>query len=428
MSVKAPPQKIEPVREYRRFSSIQRAQHLLLILSFTLLALTGLPQKFAGNGWAETLIAWLGGIEIVRTIHHYSAIVLILVSIAEFIMVGYSIYVERARWTIFPRLQDGFDAFNQFFYNLGLRKDAPKYDRYSWGEKFEFWALVWGTGIMALTGFMLWNPILTAKFLSGEWIPVAKAAHGGEAILAVLSILVWHFYNVHIKSLNKSMFTGKMSRHEMQEEHALELELIEQNKASYQAPIEIQQRRRRRFLPFALGTSAVLLIGLFLFATAETTAISTVPPLLAQQQVFVPRTFTPTATRVPPTETPTPTLESGKPTFTPAPKETAVASGAGVAAPLPADHGGRTVCQVCHISGVANAPIEPANHQGRLDSTCTDCHRMPAQTAIPNIPADHPTSACVGCHSQGLAGAPIFPPNHVGFTEAMCTACHKAKP
>lgn len=378
MATTAPTPKTEPVREYRRFNSIQRAQHILLILSFTLLALTGLPQKFVGASWAESMIAWMGGIESVRILHRYSAIVLIFVSIAEFIMVGSKIYVERARWTIFPRLQDGFDAFNQFFYNLGLRKDAPKYDRYSWGEKFEYWALVWGTAIMALTGFILWNPILSTKFLPGEFIPAAKAAHGGEAILAVLAILVWHFYNVHIKTFNKSMFTGKMSEHEMKEEHALELEWIEQNKASHMAPMEIQRRRRRRFLPFAVFTSLALLFAVYLFVTAETTAISTVAPIADRQQVFVPRTFTPTATRVPPTNTPLPptaTPRPGEPTTTPAPEVSPTASGVELAVALPADHAGRTVCQVCHATGVSGASKNPPDHEGRLDSTCIDCHK-----------------------------------------------------
>lgn len=378
MATTAPTSKTEPVREYRRFDSIQRAQHILLILSFSLLALTGLPQKFVGASWAETMIAWMGGIENVRILHRYSAIVLIFVSIAEFIMVGSKIYVERARWTIFPRIQDAFDAFNQFFFNLGLRKDAPKYDRYSWGEKFEYWALVWGTAIMALTGFILWNPILSSKLLPGEFIPAAKAAHGGEAILAVLAILVWHFYNVHIKTFNKSMFTGKMSEHEMQEEHALELELIEQNKASHMAPVEIQRRRRRRFLPFAVFTSLALLFGVFLFVTAETTAISTIAPITDRQQVFVPRTWTPTATRVPPTNTPKPptaTPRPGEPTMTPAPEVSPTASGVELAGALPADHAGRTVCQVCHATGVGGASINPPDHEGRLDSTCIDCHK-----------------------------------------------------
>ncbi|MCS7039976.1 MAG: hypothetical protein NZP34_10260, partial [Caldilineales bacterium] len=74
----------------------------------------------------------------------------------------------------------------------------------------EYWAVIWGTAVMIITGFMLWNPITTTKFLPGSWIPAAKAAHGGEALLAFLAIIVWHVYNVHIKTFNRSMFTGKL--------------------------------------------------------------------------------------------------------------------------------------------------------------------------------------------------------------------------
>ncbi len=76
---------------------------------------------------------------------------------------------------------------------------------------------------MIITGFMMWNPIATARFLPGDFIPAAKAAHGGEALLAVLAIIVWHMYGVHIKHFNKSMFTGKISEEEMLDEHPLEL-------------------------------------------------------------------------------------------------------------------------------------------------------------------------------------------------------------
>jgi hypothetical protein len=250
---------------------------------------------------------------------------------------------------------------------------------------------------MAITGFILWNPILSSKILPGDVIPFAKAAHGGEAILAVLAILVWHMYNVHLRTFNRSMFTGKMSRHEMKEEHPLELELIEQGKASYMAPVEIQQRRRRRFFPFALAASALLLFGVFLFVTAETTAISTIPPAPDRDQVFVPRTFTPSPTRVPPSPTaapptvtpsprpPTSTTEPGRPTSTPEPTQppptegpamTPTASGVENASALPPDHAGRTVCQVCHATGVGGAPKNPPDHEGRLDSSCTDCHKQ----------------------------------------------------
>jgi cytochrome b subunit of formate dehydrogenase len=381
-------------RVYNRFSTLQRWQHVLLIISFTALAVSGLPQKFVGNPIAEMAIAVMGGIERTRVIHHFSAILLLVVSIAEFIQVGYKMFVERVRWTIFPQLQDVFDAVNQALHNLGMRKEAPKYDRYTFGEKFEYWALIWGTIIMAITGFMLWNPILTTRFLPGEWIPAAKAAHGGEAILAVLAILIWHFYNVHIRTFNRSIFTGKMSRHEMEEEHPLELERLEKQGEPTPVRAELISKRRRSFIPAAAILTAILLFGIYQFVTAESTAVDTVPTR-PSEQVFVPRTRTPTATHVPtdvpatavpPTATagpPTATLEPGEPTFTPAPPTPTAAPVEASptviqvtgAEPLPPSHEGRAVCQVCHATGVGGAPVNPPDHEGRLDASCTDCHK-----------------------------------------------------
>ena len=149
--------------------------------------------------------------------------------------------------------------------------------RYTFGEKVEYWAVIWGTVIMAITGFMLWNPIATTSFLPGEFIPAAKAAHGGEALLAVLSILTWHFYNVHLKHFNKSMFTGEISRHEMVEEHPQELAQIEAGRTSLAPDAAAQRRRMRVFVPFAVALSLALLLGLYLFVAYEQTAIPTIP-------------------------------------------------------------------------------------------------------------------------------------------------------
>ena len=84
---------------------------------------------------------------------------------------------------------------------------------------------------MIATGFMLWNPVATARFLPGEFIPAAQVVHGGEALLAILAVLVWHFYAVHLRQFNRSMFTGEMSEAEMEHEHPLELERIKAGKA-----------------------------------------------------------------------------------------------------------------------------------------------------------------------------------------------------
>ena len=212
---------------YRRFDISQRLEHFFFLLSFSILGLTGLIQKFSEAQVSDSLIGLLGGIENVRLIHHYSAIVMMIVSGYHVLALAYKVYVLRVRWTMLPLLDDLQHVFTDILYYLGLRKHRAYYGRYNYAEKAEYLAVVWGTVIMAITGFMMWNPLSTTKLLPGDFIPAAKAAHGAEAILAVLAIILWHFYHVHIKHLNKSMLNGKLTRTEMMHEHPAELAQIE---------------------------------------------------------------------------------------------------------------------------------------------------------------------------------------------------------
>ncbi len=273
---------------YSRFDKWQRLEHIVLLISFTVLAITGLPQKFADMNWAVTMIDWMGGIELVRIIHRIAAIVLMIGTIYHAVVVSYKIAVRRVRMTMLPGWQDAKDAIQMLAYNVGVKKEPAKMHRYTFGEKAEYWAVVWGTVIMVITGFMLWNPIATAKFLPGQFIPAAKAAHGAEALLAVLSILTWHFYNVHLKVFNKSMFTGRISRHEMEEEHPLELAEFEAGRMPRQRDPAALQRRKRIFYPVATIITLALVIGLYVFVTLEDTAIETVPRQTVE--VYVPGT------------------------------------------------------------------------------------------------------------------------------------------
>ncbi len=216
-------QNTQQARQYERFHWTQRISHALLLTSFTMLGLTGLPQKFAQTGWAQAMIGFFGGIETTRLIHHTFAVVLILLAIYHLLDIGYKIFVRRTSLTMLPTFKDVKDALQAFLYNLGLGKTRPQMGRYTFEEKAEYWALIWGVAIMGLTGFMMWNPIFTAKLLPGEIIPAAKAAHGSEALLAVLAIVVWHMYGVHIKRFNKAMWTGKQTEEEMLHEHPIEL-------------------------------------------------------------------------------------------------------------------------------------------------------------------------------------------------------------
>ncbi len=265
-----------PVK-YRRFDRWQRIEHALLLSSFTILSITGIPQKYAGSDWAGVMIALMGGIEVVRVIHRVSAFVLMFETIYHVAAVGYKIFVRRVEMTMLPGMKDAVDIVQTLGYNFGLSKKAPQMGRFTFGEKLEYWAVIWGTVIMILTGFVLWNPIAVTHFLPGSWIPAAKAAHGGEALLAVLSIVTWHLYNVHVKHFNKSMFTGEISHHEMEEEHGLELAQIQAGLVRPAPDAETLRRRRAVFMPVAILASVVLLAGLIFFVSFEKTAITTIP-------------------------------------------------------------------------------------------------------------------------------------------------------
>ncbi len=293
-----------PVRSrmYVRFSFADRVQHLLLLLSFTTLAVTGLVQEFAENPVSLFIIRLWGNVDNIRLTHHAAATVLMLIAIYHILGFGYKVFVLRQRMTMLPGFQDVKDALRAFAYNIGLSKTRPQMGRYTFEEKAEYWALVWGIIIMGLTGFMMWNPVETVKFLPGEFIPAAKAAHGAEAVLAVLAIIVWHMYGVHLKRFNKAMWTGRLTEEEMLHEHPLELADIKAGMDKPALEANALRRRQRIYYPVAAVVGAAMLFAVYGFVNGEQTAITTIPPQAATVEVFVPETPTP----LPPTPTPLP--------------------------------------------------------------------------------------------------------------------------
>jgi formate dehydrogenase gamma subunit len=299
--------KKEQKRSYERFPVSYRAEHILLILTFTTLAVTGLVQKFPTGWFSEWFVGTLGGVENVRVVHRVAAAMLVLEAVYHLAVVGYRVFVLRTKLSMLPGIDDVRAALEALMYNVGLRKTRPLEGRYNFVEKAEYWALVWGTIVMAITGFMLWNPIATARILPGEFIPAAKAAHGAEAILAAAAIVVWHFYHAHVKFFNKSMFTGKLTEEQMAHEHPLELAEIKAGMAQRPVAEEHVARRRRVYLPASVVGSVLVVAGLVYFMTFEETAIATVPPP-EDVQVYVPLTPTPFPTPLP-TATPLPVAE-----------------------------------------------------------------------------------------------------------------------
>lgn len=283
----------EKQQRFPRFRKMAQLEHIILLVSFTILAITGLPQKWPEQPLSQWLLDVMGGIETVRVIHHWAAFILVLGTVYHLFASGYRLFVKRERMRILPRWKDVTDVIDVLAYNLGFKSEHPKMTKFNYGEKLEYWAVVWGTAVMIVTGFMLWNPIAVTTFLPGEFIPAAKAAHGGEAILAVASILIWHFYNVLFKNFNPSMWTGWLPRDQMEEEHALELERLEAGGnpwpgAALAAPAH---RKRNYLIGSALVGVAVLAVIVYLF-TFEETAITTLPAI-------TPEVITPLVTPAP---------------------------------------------------------------------------------------------------------------------------------
>jgi cytochrome b subunit of formate dehydrogenase len=278
---------ITETKQYPRFRLGARIEHAILMVSFTILAVTGLPQKYASSSMGENAIALMGGIEQVRLIHHWAAFILVLGSIYHLFTSAYRIFVKNERMRMLPEIRDAIDLLNTVRHNLGLLSVAPKMPKFNFGEKFEYWAVVWGTAVMALTGLILWNPIAFASILPGEFIPAAKAAHGGEAVLAVLAIIVWHMYNVHLKHFNASIFTGYLPRHQMEEEHAEELERLDAGGRPWrQLDLPVLQHRRRIFIVVSVIVGLLAFAGTVWLFTFEETAITTVPRVT--REIFVP--------------------------------------------------------------------------------------------------------------------------------------------
>jgi cytochrome b subunit of formate dehydrogenase len=271
-------------KAYMRFPIARRIEHWVMMLSFTLLGLTGLPQRFPEAGLSQAILGALGGIQGLRTVHHTAAIVMMFGTAWHILVMGYSVFVLRDKMSMLPTLQDAKDGIQALLYNIGFAKTYPQMGRYTFEEKMEYWAFVWGALVMGATGFMMWNPITATQYLPGEFVPAAKAAHGNEAVLAVLAIIIWHMYGVHIKRFNKAMFTGNQTEEEMMHEHPLELADIKAGIADRRPDAATLRKRQMIYYPIAAVLTLGMLGGIYGFINAEETALTTIPPIVETVQ------------------------------------------------------------------------------------------------------------------------------------------------
>lgn len=219
---------------YLRMSRNERVQHFLLLFSFIILVLTGFGLKFPEAWWVRWIAYVIGenAFEARGIVHRVASIVLIIVSVYHLI---YIFFNKRGRQLVIdflPSKKDISEFKDSMLYLSGKEIIKPKFGRFSYIEKMEYWAVVWGTVIMGATGFILWFKDFFFKYISNTGMDIATTIHYYEAILASLAILVWHFYfiflNPDVYPMNKAWLSGLMTKEEMEKEHPLELEKLEE--------------------------------------------------------------------------------------------------------------------------------------------------------------------------------------------------------
>ncbi len=234
-------------RLYLRMTLHERLQHAALVISFVLLVVTGFMLRYPEAWWVAAIrdlsvrtFEWRGWL------HRGGGIAMILAGLWHGLYLAFSRPGRSLLSDLLPRWRDLTDPWQVLRYNLGLAATKPAFPRFSYIEKLEYWALVWGTFLMTVTGIVLWFENASMGYLTKLGYDIARTIHFYEAILATLAIVVWHFYfvifNPDVYPMNLAWLTGRMSEKEMLEEHPLELERLKKSSPAADA-VNPEQKR-----------------------------------------------------------------------------------------------------------------------------------------------------------------------------------------
>jgi predicted CXXCH cytochrome family protein len=224
---------------FTRFAPYERFLHFLVVTSFLLLVITGMPLKFYYTSWAKVIFHALGGTEVARSLHHFGALITFLYFALHLGRLSANCWKKRGAlrdpatgwWSLpralsilfgpdsmIPTLQDGRDfiAHQKWFFGKGPK---PQFDRWTYWEKFDYFAVFWGVFAIGLSGLVMWFPIFFSNFLPGWAINIALIVHSDEALLAAGFIFTIHFFNTHFRlekfPMDTVIFSGRISRTEM---------------------------------------------------------------------------------------------------------------------------------------------------------------------------------------------------------------------
>lgn len=264
-----------------RFTFTQRLTHFFVIVSFMALAVTGMMLKFSGMDWAWTLAQWIGGVEVAGVIHRIAAVITFGYFFSHVIGLIRKKKQKKMGWFEFLfgkdsmmfNLQDlkDFWATIKWFLRLGPK---PEYGRWTYWEKFDYFAVFWGVAVIGLSGLMLWFPTFFTKFLPGWIVNVAHIVHSDEALLAVGFIFTIHFFNTHLRPdafpMDEVIFTGVVPLEEFKAFRSREYqELVEKGeleKRLIKRHIDPAARKLIRIFGLSMLTIGIIIILLIIYS------------------------------------------------------------------------------------------------------------------------------------------------------------------
>ncbi|MEN8155425.1 MAG: cytochrome c3 family protein [Bacteroidota bacterium] len=275
----------EPVKTgnkyIRRFSKKQQVTHVFVIISFILLALTGMMLKFAHMEWAKFLAKIIGGVQTAGALHRIGAVItfgyfafhlmnLAMLKKRKQLSLKQFIFGKDSLWFNKQDIKD-FVATIRWFVGKGPR---PHYGRWTYWEKFDYLAVFWGVAIIGFSGLMLWFPVFFTKFLPGWVINVSQIIHSDEALLAVGFIFTIHFFNTHFRPeafpMDTVIFTGHMPVEHFKHERPREYQELKESGKLDQAIVEKEFSRDTmrviRFFGFSALAIGVILIGFIIYS------------------------------------------------------------------------------------------------------------------------------------------------------------------
>ena len=213
---------------HRRFSPGQLVGHVVLMATFTTLAISGFALRFPENYWLKMLFFNGASLELRSTIHRWAGAAMIALLVLHMV---HSMITKKGRKEVIamaPRLKDVWDALTNLRYAVGLSRKQPKYDRFTYFEKLEYWGMMWGSILMGITGLCMWFATDFMKYFSKLFLDIAATIHYYEAWLAVGTILIWHMYYMIFDPASYPMkftwLTGRITEEEFKSHHGAEYE------------------------------------------------------------------------------------------------------------------------------------------------------------------------------------------------------------